>query len=74
MGRLPVAMEGAFGWPWIADLLEKLDLEPHFGLPATHPARPSRWSCSQLVAVTTERASSHLRGCGTAKHPKPDAF
>jgi transposase len=29
----PVAMEGAFGWPWIADLLEKLDLEPHLGHP-----------------------------------------
>jgi transposase len=29
----PVAMEGAFGWPWIADLLEELGLEPHLGHP-----------------------------------------
>jgi transposase len=29
----PVAMEGAFGWPWIADLLHELDLDPHLGHP-----------------------------------------
>lgn len=29
----PVAMEGAFGWPWIADLLQELELEPHLGHP-----------------------------------------
>jgi transposase len=29
----PVAMEGAFGWPWIADLLDELGLEPHLGHP-----------------------------------------
>src|SRR5919201_6033230 len=29
----PVAMEGAFGWPWIADLLTELGLEPHLGHP-----------------------------------------
>lgn len=28
-----VAMEGAFGWPWIADLLEELGLDPHLGHP-----------------------------------------
>jgi transposase len=31
--RTPVAMEGAFGWPWIADLLDELGLEPHLGHP-----------------------------------------
>jgi len=29
----PVAMEGAFGWPWIADLLHELKLDPHLGHP-----------------------------------------
>ena len=26
-------MEGSFGWPWIADLLHELGLEPHLGHP-----------------------------------------
>jgi transposase len=29
----PVAMEGAFGWPWVADLLTELRLDPHLGHP-----------------------------------------
>lgn len=29
----PVAMEGSFGWQWIADLLEELELDPHLGHP-----------------------------------------
>jgi transposase len=29
----PVAMEGAFGWPWVADLVAELGLEPHLGHP-----------------------------------------
>ncbi|MGE0610071.1 MAG: IS110 family transposase [Pirellulales bacterium] len=29
----PVAMEGSFGWPWIADLLHELGLDPHLGHP-----------------------------------------
>lgn len=29
----PVAMEGSFGWPWIADLLDELGLDPHLGHP-----------------------------------------
>lgn len=29
----PVAMEGAFGWPWVADLLDQLGLDPHLGHP-----------------------------------------
>jgi len=31
--KTPVALEGAFGWPWIADLLEECGLEPHLGHP-----------------------------------------
>jgi hypothetical protein len=29
----PVAMEGAFGWPWIADLVQECGLEPHLRHP-----------------------------------------
>lgn len=29
----PVAMEGSFGWQWIADLLTELELDPHLGHP-----------------------------------------
>jgi transposase len=29
----PVAMEGAFGWQWVADLLTEIGLEPHLGHP-----------------------------------------
>jgi transposase len=29
----PVAIEAAYGWPWIADLLEGMGLKPHLGHP-----------------------------------------
>jgi transposase len=29
----PVAMEGSFGWQWVADLLVEMGLEPHLGHP-----------------------------------------
>ena len=29
----PVALEAAYGWPWIADLLEEMGLEPHLAGP-----------------------------------------
>jgi hypothetical protein len=50
----PVAMEGAFGWPWIADLLDELELEPHLGHPpaikvlAKHEAKADRVDADRL--------------------------
>jgi transposase len=44
----PVAMEAAFGWPWIADLVEACGLEPHLAHPpavrvlAKHQAKTDR--------------------------------
>jgi transposase len=39
LGRLepgtPVAFEAAYGWGWLVDLLEDLELEPHL----VHPSR-----------------------------------
>src|SRR2546423_101086 len=49
-----VAMEGAFGWPWIADLLEELGLDPHLGHPpaiqvlAKHEAKADRVDADRL--------------------------
>jgi hypothetical protein len=30
---IPVALDAAFGWSWVADLVEKCGLEPHLGHP-----------------------------------------
>jgi len=58
LGRLPqgtpVAVEAAFGWPWIADLLEELELDPHLGHPpalkilAQHEAKSDRCDGDRL--------------------------
>lgn len=51
----PVAMEGAFGWQWIADLLDDLGLEPHLGHPpalrvlAKHEAKSDRVDADRLA-------------------------
>lgn len=50
----PVAMEGAFGWQWIADLLDELGLDPHLGHPpaikvlAKHEAKADRVDADRL--------------------------
>lgn len=51
----PVAMEAAFGWPWIADLLEESGLDPHLGHPpalkvlAQHEAKSDRRDSDRLA-------------------------
>jgi transposase len=59
LGRVPqgtpVAMEAAFGWPWIADLLEELGLDPRLGHPpalkvlAQHEAKSDRCDGDRLA-------------------------
>jgi transposase len=50
----PVAVEAAFGWPWIADLLEEVGLEAHLGHPpavkvlAQHEAKGDRCDADRL--------------------------
>lgn len=50
----PVAMEGAFGWPWLADLLTELGLQPHLGHPpalkvlAKHEPKSDRVDADRL--------------------------
>ena len=58
LGRVPagtpVALEAAFGWPWIADLLEEVGLEPHLGHPpavkvlSQHEAKGDRCDADRL--------------------------
>jgi transposase len=51
----PVALEAAFGWPWVADLVEKCGLEPHLGHPpairelAKHEAKGDRCDADRLA-------------------------
>jgi transposase len=59
LGRLPeqtpVALEAAFGWPWVADLLEELSLAPHLGHPPAlkvltqHEAKSDRCDSDRLA-------------------------
>jgi len=59
LGRLPegtpVALEAAFGWPWIADLLEEVGMDPHLGHPpalkvlAQHEAKSDRCDSDRLA-------------------------
>ena len=50
----PVALEAAFGWPWIADLLDELGLDPHLGHPpaikvlAKNEAKADRMDADRL--------------------------
>ncbi len=51
----PVALEAAFGWPWVADLLEEVGLEPHLAHPpavkvlAQHEAKGDRCDADRLA-------------------------
>ncbi len=53
--RTPVVLEAAFGWPWIADLLEEVGLQPHLGHPpavkvlAQHEAKSDRCHADRLA-------------------------
>ena len=50
----PVALEAAYGWPWVADLLEEVGLDPHLGHPpairvlAQHEAKSDRCDGDRL--------------------------
>ena len=50
----PVAFEAAYGWGWLVDLLEELELEPHL----VHPSR--------CKAIASARPGERQGGCGHA--------
>jgi transposase len=54
----PVAFEAAYGWGWLVDLLEELELEPHL----VHPSR--------CKAIASARLQERQGRCG---HPGPTA-
>jgi transposase len=54
----PVAFEAAYGWGWLVELLEELELEPHL----VHPSR--------CKAIASARLQERQGGCG---HPGPAA-
>ena len=52
--EIPVALEAAFGWPWVADLLQELGHPVHLGHPpaikvlAQHEAKSDRCDSDRL--------------------------
>jgi hypothetical protein len=54
----PVAFEAAYGWGWLVDLLEELDLQPHL----VHPSR-----------CHGDRLGPAQRRPGRCPHPGPPA-
>jgi len=49
----PVAFEAAYGWGWLVDLLEELELEPHLVQPSRCKAIASaRWKNDKVDAAT----------------------
>ena len=52
--QTPVGLEAAFGWPWVADLLDAMGLDPHLGHPpalrvlAQHEAKTDRCDGDRL--------------------------
>jgi transposase len=53
----PVAFEAAYGWGWLADLLEELDLEPHL----VHPTRCKAIASARLKNDKVDaRTLAHL--------------
>lgn len=68
----PVALEAAFGWPWIADLLEELKFSPRLGHPpalrvlAQHEAKSDRCDSDRM-------AKFQLQGTFPASYLAPPA-
>jgi transposase len=53
----PVAFEAAYGWGWLVDLLEDLELEPHL----VHPSRCKAIASARLKNDTVDpRTLAHL--------------
>jgi hypothetical protein len=54
----PVAFEAAYGWGWLVELLEELDLEPHL----VHPSR-----CKAIASARLQERQ------GRCRHPRAAA-
>ena len=58
----PVAFEAAYGWGWLADLLDDLKLEPHL----VHPSRCKAIASAQLQERQGRRGDA---GAAAARRP-----
>jgi transposase len=58
----PVAFEAAYGWGWLAELLDELSLEPHL----VHPSRCKAIAAARLKDDRVDaRTLTQLRGHST---------
>ena len=53
----PVAFEAAYGWGWLVDLLEELELEPHL----VHPSR-----CKAIASARLQERQGRRGHVGAA--------
>jgi hypothetical protein len=62
----PVAFEAAYGWGWLVELLEELELEPHL----VHPSRGRAIAAAQLKNDKVD-ARTWASCCGPTCSPRP---
>jgi transposase len=62
----PVAFEAAYGWGWLVDLLEELELEPHL----VHPSRCKAIASARLKNDKVD-AATLANCCGLICCPRP---
>jgi hypothetical protein len=62
--RHPVAFEAAYGWGWLAGLLDDLKLEPHL----VHPTR-----CKQVASARLQERQGRRGDAGAAAARRPAA-
>jgi hypothetical protein len=63
----PVAFEAAYGWGWLVELLEELELEPHL----VHPSRSQGDRLGQAAGTTRSTRPPWPNCCGLICCPRP---
>ena len=64
----PVAFEAAYGWGWLVELLEELELEPHL----VHPSRCKAIASARLGSRTIRSMRAPWPSCsGPTCSPRP---
>jgi hypothetical protein len=63
----PVAFEAAYGWGWLVELLEELELEPHL----VHPSRSQGDRLRQAAGTTRSTRPPWRSYCGPICCPRP---
>ena len=68
----PVALEAAYGWPWVADLLEEMGLEPHLGHPPAVKVLASTRPSGTAATATGLASSNSAASCRRAYLATPE--